>query len=53
MLKSGAAGHGFFDVLGAGLDGAGDGGHADFATTFTTHYQANVTAGTAHGTPDG
>jgi N-acetylneuraminic acid mutarotase len=33
-LRSGAGAHGFVDSLGAGLDGAGDGGHADYVTTF-------------------
>ena len=31
------------DMLGDGLDGMDNGGHADFVTTFTTHYQANQT----------
>src|SRR5262249_34111223 len=42
-LKSGLAANGFFDLLGAGLDGAGDGGHADYTATFTTHYQSSKT----------
>jgi hypothetical protein len=33
---TGATAHGFFDALGAGLDGADNGGHADFTTSFTT-----------------
>ena len=42
-LVSGTQGQGFVDALGAGLDGAGNGGSANFVTTFTTHYQANST----------
>jgi predicted kinase len=42
-LKSGIAGNGFFDLLGASLDGANNAGHADYTNTFTTHYQANAT----------
>src|SRR5262249_44065929 len=38
-LKSGTAGNGFFDLLGAGLDGSNNGGLSDYTTTFTTHYQ--------------
>jgi hypothetical protein len=34
-LLSGKGTHGFLDALGAGLDGANNGGHADYATTFT------------------
>jgi hypothetical protein len=34
-LVSGSGSSGFLDVLGAGLDGADDGGHADYTTTFT------------------
>jgi N-acetylneuraminic acid mutarotase len=33
---TGAAASGFFDTLGAGLDGADNGGHADYTTSFTT-----------------
>jgi hypothetical protein len=33
---TGANANGFFDALGAPLDGANSGGHADFVTTFTT-----------------
>ena len=36
--------------LGAGLDGANNGGHANFTTTFTTHYQGQHTP--ALGLPD-
>jgi hypothetical protein len=35
-LVSGSAGHGFTEALGAGLDGANDGGHADYTTSFVT-----------------
>jgi hypothetical protein len=35
-LVSGSGTQGFMDELGAGLDGANDGGHADYTTTFTT-----------------
>ncbi len=42
-LKSGTAGTGFYDLLGDGLDGGNNGGHADYITTFTTHYQASAT----------
>ncbi len=42
-LISGSGSNGFIDVLGAGLDGLGNGGHANYTTTFTTHYQANAT----------
>jgi hypothetical protein len=41
-LISGSGGNGFVDALGAGLDGANDGGHADYSATFTTHYQADA-----------
>jgi glucose/arabinose dehydrogenase len=34
-LLSGKGTHGFLDALGVGLDGANNGGHADYATTFT------------------
>src|SRR5207302_1257839 len=34
-LKSGSAGNGIFDTLGAGLDGAASGGQADYTATFT------------------
>jgi hypothetical protein len=34
--STGATANGFFDSLGAPLDGANNGGHADFVTTFTT-----------------
>jgi hypothetical protein len=33
---SGATANGFFDALGAALDGAGNGGHANYTTTFVT-----------------
>ncbi len=42
-LMSGLGASGFLDALGAGLDGANNGGHANFVTAFTTHYQANAT----------
>ena len=42
-LVSGSSNIGFLDSLGSGLDGANNGGHANFLTTFTTHYQANAT----------
>ncbi len=42
-LVSGAGGNGFLDAVGAGLDGANNGGHANFTTTFATHYQASAT----------
>jgi hypothetical protein len=34
-LVSGKGSHGFMDALGSGLDGANNGGHADYTTTFT------------------
>ncbi len=42
-LISGSGINGFLDALGAGLDGANNGGHANFITTFATHYQQNST----------
>jgi hypothetical protein len=42
-LVSGSGSNGLLDGLGAGLDGTGTGGHADYTTTFTTHYQSNGT----------
>jgi hypothetical protein len=42
-LVSSSGAHGFVDTLGAGLDGAGSGGHADYTTTFATHYLADKT----------
>ncbi len=42
-LVSGSGANGFEDALGVGLDGANNGGHANFVTTFTTNYQANHT----------
>ncbi len=42
-LVSGSGGNGFIDALGAHLDGANSGGHANFTTSFTTQYQANST----------
>ncbi len=42
-LVSGASGSGFLDALGAGLDGANNGGAADFVTTFSTSYQVQAT----------
>ncbi len=42
-LVSGAGGNGFIDELGAHMDGANNGGHANFTTSFMTQYQANAT----------
>src|SRR5262249_17765399 len=42
-LKSGVNGNGFFDLLGAPLDGGNNAGHADFTATFTTHYHSSAT----------
>ncbi len=42
-LISGSGSNGLLDALGAGLDGANNAGHANYTTTFTTHYQANAT----------
>ncbi len=42
-LVSGSGSNGFEDALGVGLDGANDGGDANFVTTFTTHFQASLT----------
>ncbi len=42
-LISGSGSNGFMDSLGAAMDGANNGGHGNFITTFTTHYQANAT----------
>jgi N-acetylneuraminic acid mutarotase len=42
-LVSASGASGFMDALGAGLDGTNSGGHADYTTTFTTHYFANKT----------
>ncbi len=42
-LVSGTGGNGFLDGLLAGLDGQGNGGRANFVSTFTTHYQAQAT----------
>jgi hypothetical protein len=42
-LVSGSGSNGFLDALGAGLDGTNTAGHANYTTTFTTHYQANAT----------
>jgi hypothetical protein len=42
-LVSGLGTNGFVDGLGAHLDGANSGGHANYTTTFTTQYQANAT----------
>jgi hypothetical protein len=41
-LVSGSGTNGFMDALGAGLDGANNGGHANYTTTFTTANQANM-----------
>ncbi len=40
-LASGNSSQGFLDALGTNLDGANDGSHANYVTTFTTHYQMN------------
>jgi hypothetical protein len=40
-LVSGTGSNGFMDALGTGLDGAGNGGHTNYVTTFTTSYQAD------------
>jgi hypothetical protein len=42
-LLSRTGGNGFQDNLESGLDGANSGGHADYTTTFTTHFQADAT----------
>jgi hypothetical protein len=42
-LVSGSGNSGFLDALGAGLDGGGTGGHANYTTTFTTSFQADKT----------
>ena len=42
-VVSGAGGNGFIDALGAHLDGANNGGHGNFTTSFSTQYQANST----------
>ena len=42
-LISGSGSNGFLDTLGVGLDGANNGGNANYTNTFTTHYQANGT----------
>ncbi len=42
-LISGTGTNGFIDALGTGLDGLGNGGHANYVTTFSTHYQVNAT----------
>ncbi len=49
-LVSASGSNGFMDSTGAGLDGAGNGGHASFTTTFTTNYQSTATP--ALGIPD-
>src|SRR5205807_8452457 len=41
-LATGGPGNGFLDALNQGLDD-GNGGHANFTTTFSTHYQAQHT----------
>jgi hypothetical protein len=40
---SGSGNNGFLDALGRGLDGANNGGQANYVTSFSTHYQANAT----------
>ena len=42
-LVSGSGSTGFLDALLAGLDGANNGGHANYTTTFTTSYQRDAT----------
>src|SRR5207244_13656172 len=42
-LVSGSGSNGFLDALGAGLDGANTGGHADYTAVFTTNSQAAKT----------
>ncbi len=42
-LVSGTSSNAFLDALGAGLDGANNGGHANFTTSFSTHYQGQHT----------
>jgi hypothetical protein len=42
-LVSGVAGNGFLDALQNSLDGAGDGGHANYTHTFSTNYIAGGT----------
>jgi YDG domain len=42
-LVSGSGTNGFIDALGAHLDGTNNGGHANFTTSFATHYQTNAT----------
>ena len=49
-LVSGSGVNGFLDALEAGLDGANNGGHANYITNFTTSYQHNATP--ALGIPD-
>jgi N-acetylneuraminic acid mutarotase len=40
---SGSGNNGFLDALGRGLDGANNGGQANYVTSFSTHYHANAT----------
>ena len=49
-LVSGTGSNGFLDALGSGINSANNGGHSNFVTTFTTHFQANAT--TVLGIPD-
>jgi hypothetical protein len=42
-LVSGSGTNGFISALGASLDGATSGGHANYVTTFSTNYQGNAT----------
>ncbi len=42
-LVAGAGSNGFLDGAASGLDGSSSAGHANFVTTFATHYQANAT----------
>jgi N-acetylneuraminic acid mutarotase len=43
-LVSGTGTNAFMDALGASLDGTASGGHANYTTTFTTHYVASNTS---------
>jgi hypothetical protein len=42
-LVSGSGSNGFISALGPSLNGAANGGHANYVTTFSTNYQANAT----------
>src|SRR5205807_778209 len=41
----GTGGNGFIDMLGAGLDGAFNGGHANYVNTFAVHSQGTPRLG--------